>query len=328
MIYSTRPNPMPITNAASPSSMIEIDNTNPTSPHLNYTTLIEMLLTRGACNLSSLTLRPSSLPSSGLGIFAVRPLPHDSVIARIPRECVVTGEVVEGTRIGRIVVEGGGGGEGAFFAVLAGWKAGWKAGCDDGEYLRSSFFREYIRTLPTEPQGFVHWGGEVRKLARGTSLHANCEKVITELEELYQKVLGILERAGEGGEEGGNITAFSEGNITTSSEGNILSREDFFWAHDMYYSRRYPTRLLSGIRQSNTEGMLVPFLDRLNHRANEKVLWEEGGEEGVGMRVGGGRGYKEGRKSSRIMDGRGTRLPCCTMGSRRRITSTTRSRCS
>ena len=108
---------MPITNAASPSSMIEIDNTNPTSPHLNYTTLIEMLLTRGACNLSSLTLRPSSLPSSGLGIFAVRPLPHDSVIARIPRECVVTGEVVEGTRIGRIVVEGGGGGGGLFLPV-------------------------------------------------------------------------------------------------------------------------------------------------------------------------------------------------------------------
>ena len=136
----------------------------------------------------------------------------------------------------------------------------------------------------------------MRKLARGTSLHANCEKVITELEELYQKVLGILERAGEGGEEGGNITAFSEGNITTSSEGNILSREDFFWAHDMYYSRRYPTRLLSGIRQSNTEGMLVPFLDRLNHRANEKVLWEEGGEEGVGMRVGGGDGVQGGEE--------------------------------
>jgi hypothetical protein len=96
----------------------------------------------------------------------------------------------------------------------------------------------YLRSLPTEPQGLPSWPASYHSLVAGTSLAQSLSSASTE------------------------VSSFAK---LAASYGLDVSEEDILWAYDMYYSRRYPMALVPHLPQTKDAGVLVPFLDRLNH---------------------------------------------------------------
>ncbi|GMH64362.1 hypothetical protein TrRE_jg10676 [Triparma retinervis] len=128
----------------------------------------------------------------------------------------------------------------------------------------------YLASLPDEMADVPSWSPSERLGLKGTNLGKGSDDSSAELEEMIARYLPPLLNAT------GEYRGMFEG---------LRGGDGIRWAKACYRSRRFPGSLLQktgeGKYGSAKDGILLPFLDIMNHRMGAKMTWEAIDEGGL-----------------------------------------------
>eukprot|EP00164_Ancoracysta_twista_P007028 GFYU01009901.1.p1 GENE.GFYU01009901.1~~GFYU01009901.1.p1 ORF type:complete len:532 (-),score=121.60 GFYU01009901.1:218-1813(-) len=123
-------------------------------------------------------------------------------------------------------------------------------------------FRPYIDILPTEFSDPLSWSEEELNHIRGTNLGLSLDSLRGSIQDVYDGLVPPLTKH--------NPTLFPD---------DVFSVESFTWARSAFLSRSFPQVLLyskeeeAELNLPELDGILVPYMDSLNHEYGKKVTW-------------------------------------------------------
>ncbi|GMI41810.1 hypothetical protein TeGR_g2186 [Tetraparma gracilis] len=210
---------------------------------------------------TSLTIAPSPF---GLGAFApAAGIPAGSLLCSISSSlCMTVGRSAR-TPLGRLALAAFPPGRGppAEFLLLLDMALG-RA---DPAHRDHAF----LASLPAKPADAPSWPACDRRLLAGTNLAAGCAASSAALEADIARFLPALLALGSG------------------KFGALRGGKGIRWARACYRSRRFPASLIQGEAgdgpgaaggdggDEKDVGILLPFMDLLNHRRGAKIEWEK-----------------------------------------------------
>eukprot|EP01134_Creolimax_fragrantissima_P004269 CFRG4269T1 len=213
-------------------------------------------------------VRVSKSDSGELGVFAVNDIASNKPIFTVGQACVMSADKIKKLSYGK-------------FMLAAAAHSALPPPTDEtllilsiaaGKSDESFFFHPYINSLPETAPDPANWTEQERALLSGSTIHISLNDIFDEMADEFVEAIIAYAKENLDDEFQGLDTIFTE---------QALSMKQRLWARGMYVSRRFPLFLSDDKveeRESDVTtgslGLMVPFLDLLNHKYGETIKWE------------------------------------------------------
>lgn len=235
--------------------------------------MLQWLRAKGASGIDDLEYRASSEPGGGMGVFTKKPIAPGGSVAKIPQCCVLTAQKALSSVLGTACVAVNPYCTDEFVFTL--WVA---AGRLDAKHP----FHAYLRSLPGDCASPLSWPQyliEGKSHLGGTNLGG---AIVSHNELVRGEYAGLLQR----------LQREKPGLLPPGCDINVVA-----WAHDMYVSRRFPSRLAGSVtgaveveaeakeeepprvfqgscsKLTESLGVMLPLFDLLNHQPGTNIDW-------------------------------------------------------